>query len=148
MMLENTESNKSSQSQSPSPPSSSLAYSLLSASSEQDPLSTSGCSSNEQHQTARVQTQKEMLKALKELKVRLPAECKGKGRSSTLDALQYALNCVKQVRANQEYYHQWSVEECHGCSLDLSAHTTEELDNIASEYTLKNTVRRHPPNND
>ncbi|XP_070978017.1 period circadian protein homolog 1b isoform X2 [Oncorhynchus clarkii lewisi] len=139
MMLENTESNKSSQSQSPSPPSSSLAYSLLSASSEQDPPSTSGCSSNEQHQTARVQTQKEMLKALKELKVRLPAECKGKGRSSTLDALQYALNCVKQVRANQEYYHQWSVEECHGCSLDLSAYTTEELDNIASEYTLKNT---------
>ncbi|KAM9407760.1 period circadian protein homolog 1b isoform 2-T19 [Salvelinus alpinus] len=141
MMLENTESNKSSNSpsQSPSPPSSSLAYSLLSASSEQDPPSTSGCSSNEQHQTARVQTQKEMLKALKELKVRLPAECKGKGRSSTLDALQYALNCVKQVRANQEYYHQWSVEECHGCSLDLSAYTIEELDNIASEYTLKNT---------
>uniref|UniRef100_A0A4W5L9X7 Period circadian clock 1b n=1 Tax=Hucho hucho TaxID=62062 RepID=A0A4W5L9X7_9TELE len=141
MMLENTESNKSSnsQSQSPSPPSSSLAYSLLSASSEQDPPSTSGCSSNEQHQTARIQTQKEMLKALKELKVRLPAECKGKGRSSTLDALQYALNCVKQVRANQEYYHQWSVEECHGCSLDLSAYTIEELDNITSEYTLKNT---------
>ncbi|XP_029506030.1 period circadian protein homolog 1b isoform X1 [Oncorhynchus nerka] len=139
MMLENTESNKSSQSQSPSPPSSSLAYSLLSASSEQDPPSTSGCSSNEQHQTARVQTQKEMLKALKELKVRLPAECKGKGRSSTLDALQYALNCVKQVRANQEYYHQWGVEECHGCSLDLSVYSTEELDNIASEYTLKNT---------
>ncbi|XP_038851767.1 period circadian protein homolog 1b isoform X2 [Salvelinus namaycush] len=141
MMLENTESNKSSNSlsQSPSPPSSSLAYSLLSASSEQDPPSTSGCSSNEHHQTARVQTQKEMLKALKELKVRLPTECKGKGRSSTLDALQYALNCVKQVRANQEYYHQWSVEECHGCSLDLSAYTIEELDNIASEYTLKNT---------
>ncbi|KAL0970479.1 hypothetical protein UPYG_G00242630 [Umbra pygmaea] len=140
MMLENTESNKSSnsQSQSPSPPSSSLAYSLLSASSEQDPPSTSGCSSNEQHQTARVQTQKEMLRALKELKIRLPAERKGKGRSSTLDALKYALNCVKQVRANQEYYHQWSVEECLGCSLDLSAYTIEELDNITSEYTLKN----------
>ncbi|KAJ8008028.1 hypothetical protein DPEC_G00100480 [Dallia pectoralis] len=141
MMLENTESNKSSnsQSQSPSPPSSSLAYSLLSAGSEQDPPSTSGCSSTEQHRTARVQTQKEMLKALKELKIRLPAERRGKGRSSTLDALKYALNCVKQVRANQDYYHQWSVEECHGCSLDLTAYTTDELDNITSEYTLKNT---------
>lgn len=42
--------------------------------------------------------------------------------------------------ANKEYYHQWSVEECHGCSLDLSAFTIEELDNITSEYTLKNTV--------
>jgi len=32
------------------------------------------------------------------------------------------------------------VEDCHGCSLDLSAFTIEELDNITSEYTLKNTV--------
>lgn len=32
------------------------------------------------------------------------------------------------------------MEECHGCSLDLSAFTIEELDNITSEYTLKNTV--------
>ncbi|KAM6949590.1 LOW QUALITY PROTEIN: period circadian protein homolog 1b [Aplochiton taeniatus] len=137
MMLETTESNKSSKSStSQSPPSSSLAYSMLSASSEQDPPSTSGCSSD---QSARVKTQKELMHALKELKIRLPAERKGKGHSRTLDALKYALNCVKQVRANQEYYHQWSVEECHGCSLDLSTFTLEELDNITSEYTLKNT---------
>ncbi|XP_060773535.1 period circadian protein homolog 1b isoform X2 [Neoarius graeffei] len=136
MMMETTESNKSSNSQSLSPPSSSLAYSLLSASSEQDPSSTSGCSSE---QSARVQTQKELMRALKELKIRLPAEKKTKGRSSTLSALKYALSCVKQVQANQEYYHQWNVEECHGCSLDLSTFTIEELDNITSEYTLKNT---------
>lgn len=136
LMLETTESNKSSNSQSPSPPSSSLAYSLLSASSEQDPSSTSGCSSG---QSARVQTQKELMRALKELKIRLPSERKSKGRSSTLNALKYALNCVKQVQANQKYYHQWNVEECHGCSLDLSTFTIEELDNITSEYTLKNT---------
>uniref|UniRef100_A0A8C1ZXZ7 Period circadian clock 1b n=1 Tax=Cyprinus carpio TaxID=7962 RepID=A0A8C1ZXZ7_CYPCA len=120
----------------PSPPSSSLAYSLLSASSEQDPPSTSGCSSN---QSARIQTQKELMRALNELKIRLPPERKMKGRSSTLNALKYALSCVRQVRANQEYYHQWNVEECHGCSLDLSTFTVEELDNITSEYTLKNT---------
>ncbi|KAG7484071.1 hypothetical protein MATL_G00045750 [Megalops atlanticus] len=136
MILETTESNKSSNSQSPSPPSSSVAYSLLSASSEQDHPSTSGCSSE---QSARLQTQKQLLQALKELKIRIPTERKGKGGSSTLDALKYALNCVKQVRANQEYYHQWSVEETHGCSLDLSTFTIEELDNITSEYTLKNT---------
>uniref|UniRef100_A0A667ZK82 Period circadian clock 1b n=1 Tax=Myripristis murdjan TaxID=586833 RepID=A0A667ZK82_9TELE len=97
---------------------------------------TSGCSSD---QSARVQTQKELMKALRELKIRLPAERKVNGHSSTLDALKYALSCVKQVRANQDYYHQWSVEECHGCSLDLSTFTIEELDNITSEYTLKNT---------
>ncbi|XP_068443432.1 period circadian protein homolog 1b isoform X2 [Clinocottus analis] len=136
MMLETTESSKSSNSQSLSPPSSSLAYSLLSTSSEHDPPSTSGCSSN---QSARVQTQKDLMKAIKELKLRLPTERKGKGHTSTLNALKYALQCVKQVRANKEYYHQWSVEECHDCSLDLSAFTIEELDNITSEYTLKNT---------
>ncbi|XP_041635731.1 period circadian protein homolog 1b isoform X2 [Cheilinus undulatus] len=136
MMLETTESNKSTNSQSLSPPSGSLAYSLLSTSSEHDPPSTSGCSSD---QSARVQTQKELMKAIKELKLRLPNERKAKGHSSTLNALKYALQCVKQVRANKEYYHQWSVEECHGCSLDLSAFTIEELDNITSEYTLKNT---------
>ncbi|XP_058637059.1 period circadian protein homolog 1b isoform X2 [Onychostoma macrolepis] len=136
MCLETTESNKSSNSHSPSPPSSSLAYSLLSASSEQDPPSTSGCSSN---QSARVQTQKELMRALNELKIRLPPERKMKGRSSTLNALKYALSCVRQVKANQEYYHQWNVEECHGCTLDLSTFTVEELDNITSEYTLKNT---------
>lgn len=136
MMLETTESNKSSNSQSLSPPSSSVAYSLMSTNLEHDPPSTSGCSSN---QSARIQTQKELMKAIKELKLRLPSERKAKGHSSTLNALKYALQCVRQVRANREYYHQWSVEECHGCSLDLSAFTIEELDNITSEYTLKNT---------
>lgn len=160
----------SSNSQSLSPPSGSLAYSLLSTGSEHDPPSTSGCSSN---QSARVQTQKELMKAIKELKLRLPNERKAKGHSSTLSALKYALQCVKQVRgepagipqrwsrvtrrarsrhflvvslclaANKEYYHQWSVEDCQGCSLDLSAFTIEELDNITSEYTLKNTVGFH-----
>uniref|UniRef100_A0A673XG33 Period circadian clock 1a n=1 Tax=Salmo trutta TaxID=8032 RepID=A0A673XG33_SALTR len=133
--METTES-KSANSHSPSPPNSSIVYSLLSGSSEQDHPSTSGCSSD---QPARLQTQRELLKALKELKIRMPADHRAKGRSSTLASLQYALNCVKQVRANQEYYHQWSVEESHGCSLDLSAFTTEELDNITSEYTLQNT---------
>uniref|UniRef100_A0A8C6UJ29 Period circadian clock 1b n=1 Tax=Neogobius melanostomus TaxID=47308 RepID=A0A8C6UJ29_9GOBI len=136
MMLETTESNKSSNSQSLSPPSGSLAYSMLSNGSEHDPPSTSGCSSN---QSARLQTQKDLMKAIKELKLRLPSERKTKGHTSTLHALKYALQCVRQVRANKEYYHQWSVEECHGCSLDLSAFTIEELDNITSEYTLKNS---------
>ncbi|TNN58889.1 Period circadian 1 [Liparis tanakae] len=101
MMLETTESNKSSNSQSLSPPSSSLAYSLLSTSSEHDPPSTSGCSSN---QSARVQTQKDLMKAIKELKLRLPTERKAKGHTSTLNALRYALQCVKQVRGEPRVF--------------------------------------------
>lgn len=85
----------SSNSQSLSPPSGSLAYSLLSTSSEHDPPSTSGCSSD---QSARFQTQKELMKAIKELKLRLPAERKDKSNSTTLSALKYALQCVRQVR--------------------------------------------------
>ncbi|XP_041093298.1 LOW QUALITY PROTEIN: period circadian protein homolog 1-like [Polyodon spathula] len=135
-LLETTESNKSSDSQSLSPPSSSIAYSLLSGSSEQDNPSTSGCSSD---QSARVKTQKELMKALKELKLGVPSERPGKGKSSTLAALQYALSCVKQVRGNQQYFHQWAQYERQPCSLDLSAFTIEELENITSACSLKNT---------
>lgn len=134
-LLETTESNKSSNSQSPSPPSSSIAYSLLSASSEQDNPSTSGCSSE---QSARVKTQKELMKALKEMKIRLPSEKRSKGKSGTLATLQYALSCVKQVQASQDYYQQWTIDESQPCNLDMSTYTIEELENITSEYTLKN----------
>nr|Q8K3T3.1 RecName: Full=Period circadian protein homolog 1; Short=sPER1; AltName: Full=Circadian clock protein PERIOD 1 [Nannospalax judaei]CAC95146.1 period 1 protein [Nannospalax judaei] len=134
-LLETTESSKSTNSQSPSPPSSSIAYSLLSASSEQDNPSTSGCSSE---QSARARTQKELMTALRELKLRLPPGHRGKGRSGTLATLQYALACVKQVQANQEYYQQWSLEEGEPCAMDMSTYTLEELEHITSEYTLRN----------
>ncbi|MGH0177806.1 UNVERIFIED_CONTAM: hypothetical protein FKN15_075766 [Acipenser sinensis] len=97
-LLESSESNKSANFQSPSPPSSSNAFSLLSASSEPDNPSTSGCSSEE---SAKAKTQKELLKTLKQLKVRLPSEKRAKGKSSTLATLNYALRCVKQVKGLQ-----------------------------------------------
>ncbi|XP_075715344.1 period circadian protein homolog 1 isoform X2 [Rhinoderma darwinii] len=134
-MLEATESGKSTNSHSLSPPSSSIAYSLLSASSEQDNPSTSGCSSE---RSAREKNQKELMKALKELKIRLPSEKRGKGKSGTLATLQYALSCVKQVRANQEYYQQWTIDESQPCNLDMSSFTIEEVESVTSGYTLKN----------
>ncbi|XP_058876761.1 period circadian protein homolog 1-like isoform X2 [Acipenser ruthenus] len=136
VLLETTESNKSSNSQSPSPPSSSIAYSLLSGSSEQDNPSTSGCSSD---QSARVKTQEELMKALKELRLGVPSERHSKGKTSTLAALQYALSCVKQVRGNQQYFHQWAQYERQPCSLEPSAFTIEELETITSACSLKNT---------
>ncbi|KAK6466510.1 period circadian protein-like protein 1 isoform X1 [Huso huso] len=138
VLLETTESNKSSNSQSPPPPSSSIAYSLLSSSSEQDNPSTSGCSSD---QSARVKTQEELMKALKELRLGVPPERHSKGKTSTLAALQYALSCVKQVRGNQQYFHQWAQYERQPCSLEPSAFTIEELETITSACSLKNTVR-------
>ncbi|XP_070829845.1 period circadian protein homolog 2 isoform X2 [Chaetodon trifascialis] len=132
-LLESSESNKSSNSHSPSPPSSSNAFSLLS--SEQDNPSTSGCSSQE---SAKAKTQKEVIKTLKELKLHLPAEKRHNNKSTTLNTLKYALRCVKQVEANEEYYQLLMTNDSQPSGLDVSSYTIEEIDSITSEYTLKN----------
>ncbi|XP_024921843.1 period circadian protein homolog 2 isoform X3 [Cynoglossus semilaevis] len=132
-LLESSGSNKSSNSHSPSPPGSSNAFSLLS--SEQDNPSTSGCSSQE---SAKAKTQKEVIKTLKELKLHLPAEKRHNNKSSTLNTLKYALRCVKQVEANEEYYQLLMINDSQPSGLDVSSYTIEEIDSITSEYTLKN----------
>ncbi|XP_061878597.1 period circadian protein homolog 2 isoform X1 [Entelurus aequoreus] len=132
-LLESSESNKSSNSHSPSPPSSSNAFSLLS--SEQDNPSTSGCSSQE---SAKAKTQKELLKTLKELKRHVPAEKRHNSKSTTLNTLKYALRCVKQVEANEEYYQLLMTNDSQPSGLDVSSYTIDEIDSITSEYTLKN----------
>uniref|UniRef100_A0A3Q4HFY0 Period circadian protein homolog 2 n=1 Tax=Neolamprologus brichardi TaxID=32507 RepID=A0A3Q4HFY0_NEOBR len=123
----------SSNSHSPSPPSSSNAFSLLS--SEQDNPSTSGCSSEE---SAKAKTQKEVIKTLKELKRHLPADKRHNNKSTTLNTLKYALRCVKQVEANEEYYQLLMINDSQPPGLDVSSYTIEEIDSITSEYTLKN----------
>ncbi|XP_064861876.1 period circadian protein homolog 2-like isoform X3 [Oncorhynchus nerka] len=132
-LLESSGSNKRSNSHSPSPPSSSNAFSLLS--SEQDNPSTSGCSSEE---SAKAKTQKELLRTLKELKRHLPADKRNKGNNSSLNTLKYALRCVKQVEANEEYYQLLMTNSSQPSGLDVSSYTIKEIDSITSEYTLKN----------
>uniref|UniRef100_A0A8C7ZVL1 Period circadian protein homolog 2 n=1 Tax=Oryzias sinensis TaxID=183150 RepID=A0A8C7ZVL1_9TELE len=132
-LLESSGSHKSSNSHSPSPPSSSNAFSLLS--SEQDNPSTSGCSSQE---SAKAKTQKEVIKTLKELKRHLPEEKRHNNKSTTLNTLKYALRCVKQVEANEEYYQLLMINDSQPSGLDVSSYTIEEIDSITSEYTLKN----------
>uniref|UniRef100_A0A673H954 Period circadian protein homolog 2 n=1 Tax=Sinocyclocheilus rhinocerous TaxID=307959 RepID=A0A673H954_9TELE len=126
-------SNKSSNSQSLSPPSSNNAFSLVS--SEQDNPSTSGCSSE---QSAKAKSQKELFKTLKELKYHLPHDKRSKGRASTLHTLRYALRCVKQVKANEEYYQMLMINDSQPSGLDVSSYTIEEINSITLEYTLKN----------
>lgn len=48
-----------------------------------------------------MKAQKELMKALKEMKIRLPTEKRSKGKSGTLATLQYALSCVKQVQGRR-----------------------------------------------
>lgn len=47
------------------------------------------------------------MKAIKELKLRLPAERKAT-HSRTLNALKYALQCVRQVRGKSPFYFYFS----------------------------------------
>ncbi|XP_060690221.1 period circadian protein homolog 2 [Hemiscyllium ocellatum] len=126
----------SSNSQSLSLRSSSNGFSLISASSEQDNPSTSGCSSD---QSAKAKTQKELIKALSVLKRHLPSDKMTKGKSRTLSTLKYALRCVKQVRANEEYYKFRMNDNSEPSSLSINSFTIDEVENITSEYTLKNT---------
>ncbi|XP_041850550.1 period circadian protein homolog 2-like [Melanotaenia boesemani] len=133
-IMESSGSNKSSNSHSPSPPSSSNAFSLVS--SEQDNPSTSGCSSE---QSAKAKTQKELFKTLKELKMHLPSEKRSKGKSNTVNTLKYALRCIKQVKANEEYYQMLMINDSQPPGFDVSSYTIEEINTITSEYTLKNT---------
>uniref|UniRef100_UPI00398EFB06 period circadian protein homolog 2 isoform X2 n=1 Tax=Pristiophorus japonicus TaxID=55135 RepID=UPI00398EFB06 len=134
LLLDSLESSKSSNSQSLSLHSSSNGFSL-GASSEQDSPSTSGCSSD---QSAKAKTQKELIKALSVLKRHLPAEKMTKGKPGTLSALKYALRCVKQVRANEEYYKLLMNDDSEPSSLSMNSFTVDEIENFTSEYTLKN----------
>uniref|UniRef100_A0A8C5BBX4 Period circadian protein homolog 2 n=1 Tax=Gadus morhua TaxID=8049 RepID=A0A8C5BBX4_GADMO len=90
-------------------------------------------------ESAKAKTQKELLKTLKELKLLLPAEKRSKGStSSTLNTLKYALRCVKQVEANEEYYQLLRTNDGQPSGVDVPSYTIEEIDSITSEYTLKN----------
>uniref|UniRef100_A0A4W3JC24 Period circadian protein homolog 2 n=1 Tax=Callorhinchus milii TaxID=7868 RepID=A0A4W3JC24_CALMI len=90
----------SSNSQSPSLHSSSNAFSPTSSSSDPDNPSTSDCSNA---QSGKVRTQKELMKAVNELKMHLPIE-RIRGKSNTLSTLKYALRCVKQVRGKLVFF--------------------------------------------
>ncbi|XP_051768463.1 period circadian protein homolog 3 isoform X4 [Ctenopharyngodon idella] len=93
---------------------------------------------SEQTEHGREQTHREMMQTVQEMKKRLPSEKRLRSKASTVEALNYALNCVKQVQANSEYYNllmSSGLEE----RRDATVCTLEELEGITSEHTLKNT---------
>ncbi|KAG9337661.1 hypothetical protein JZ751_028298, partial [Albula glossodonta] len=63
-----------------------------------DPVShqTEGSGSEQLDEQGRAQTHKEMMRAMREMKRRLPSEKKGHCKARTVEALRYALSCVKQ----------------------------------------------------
>nr|XP_056706138.1 period circadian protein homolog 2 [Euleptes europaea] len=98
--------------------------------------SLDSCKSNELSSKSKIQ--KELIKTLQELKGHLPPDKRIKGKSSILATLKYALRSIKQVKANEEYYQMMMVNETYPCSLDILSYTVEEVDNITTEYIMKN----------
>ncbi|XP_016123775.1 period circadian protein homolog 3 [Sinocyclocheilus grahami] len=101
--------------------------------------SSSSFECSEQTEHGREQTHREMMQTVQEMKKRLPSEKRSRSKASTVEALNHALNCVKQVQANSEYYNLLMSSglekrrEATVCSL-------EELEGITSEHMLKNAV--------
>ncbi|KAM4613558.1 period circadian protein homolog 3 isoform 2-T2 [Polymixia lowei] len=112
--------------------------SLHSSLSGQAGQHTEGSSGSEQADAGRGQVHREMIITVAEMKKRLPSEKRSRSKASTVEALHYALNCVKQVQANSEYYKllMRNGQEERG---DATVCTLEELERVTSEHTLKNT---------
>ncbi|KAH0623996.1 hypothetical protein JD844_007245 [Phrynosoma platyrhinos] len=88
--------------------------------------------------TSKSKTQKELIKTLQELKGHLPPDKRIKGKPSILATLKYALRSIKQVKANEEYYQLMMTNESYPCGLDVLSYTVEDVENITTEYIMKN----------
>ncbi|XP_041747404.2 period circadian protein homolog 3 isoform X2 [Coregonus clupeaformis] len=112
----------------------------LSASVNHSPRSNSGSTSTKSEQTdaGRGQAHREMMVTVAEMKKTVPSDKCSRSKASTVEALHYALNCVKQVQSNSEYYKlllRNSQEE----RPDSTSCRLEELKRVTSEHTFKNT---------
>ncbi|CAG5982627.1 unnamed protein product [Menidia menidia] len=101
--------------------------------------STSASTKSSEHtDSSRGQTHRELMTTVAEMKKRLPSERRSRSKASTVEALHYALNCVKQVQANSEYY-KLLMQNGQDERRDATVCTLEELERVTSEHTLKNT---------
>lgn len=64
--------------------------------------------SSENTDGGRGQTHKEVMNTVAEMKKRLPSDKRSRSKASTVEALHYALNCVKQVQGNLSGENKWS----------------------------------------
>ncbi|KAL7407691.1 hypothetical protein ABVT39_012177 [Epinephelus coioides] len=100
--------------------------------------STSASTKSENTDGSRGQAHREVMVTVAEMKKRIPSDKRSRSKASTMEALQYALNCVKQVQANSEYY-KLLMRNGQDERRDATVCTLEELERVTSEHTLKNT---------
>uniref|UniRef100_A0A673BQR9 PAS domain-containing protein n=1 Tax=Sphaeramia orbicularis TaxID=375764 RepID=A0A673BQR9_9TELE len=106
----------------------------LSSSANHSPGSATGSTSA----STKRYTHREVMITVAEMKKRLPSDKRSRSKASTVEALHYALNCVKQVQANSEYY-KLLMRNGQDERRDATVCTLEELERVTSEHTLKNT---------
>uniref|UniRef100_A0A8C9EXU7 Period circadian regulator 3 n=1 Tax=Pavo cristatus TaxID=9049 RepID=A0A8C9EXU7_PAVCR len=82
------------------------------------------------------QSHKDLMVVIQEIKKCLPEEKRSSSKPSTISALNYALRCVQQVRANNEFFQ--ALNDGRMFQTDVSTYSTEELVTVASEHTPKN----------
>lgn len=121
----------------------------------------------------RGQTHKEVMITVTEMKKRLPTDKYSRSKTSTVEALNYALHCVKQVQGRHpetliycfvqsvrvpdvlrqhvclsssvanSEYYKLLMRNGQDDRRDATVCTREELERVTSEHTLKNTVNTH-----
>ncbi|XP_009698097.1 PREDICTED: period circadian protein homolog 3 [Cariama cristata] len=74
---------------------------------------------------------------IQEIKRCLPEEKKSSSKPSTISALNYALQCVQQVQANNDFFQ--ALNDRRVFRTDVMTYSIEELVAVASEHTPKNT---------
>ncbi|XP_031469141.1 period circadian protein homolog 3 isoform X6 [Phasianus colchicus] len=82
------------------------------------------------------QSHKDLMVMIQEIKKCLPEEKRSSSKPSTISALNYALRCVQQVRANNEFFQ--ALGDRRVFQTDVVTYSIEELVTIASEHTPKN----------
>ncbi|XP_034022845.1 period circadian protein homolog 2-like [Thalassophryne amazonica] len=111
----------------------------LSSLANHSPGSDTGSTSKSEHTNdGKQQAHKDVMVTVAEMK-RLPSDKRSRSKASTVEALHYALSCVKQLQANSEYY-KLLVRNGQDERRDATVCTLEELERVTSEHALKNTV--------
>ncbi|XP_010213375.1 PREDICTED: period circadian protein homolog 3 [Tinamus guttatus] len=78
-----------------------------------------------------------MMMMIQEMKRCLPEGKRSSSKSSTISALNYALQCVQHVQANSEFFQ--VANDRRIFQTDVITYSIEELVTVASEHTPKNT---------
>ncbi|XP_075028220.1 period circadian protein homolog 3 isoform X5 [Calonectris borealis] len=83
------------------------------------------------------QSHRDLMMMIQEMKRCLPEEKRSSSKPSTVSALNYALQCVQQIQANNDFFQ--ALNDRRVFQTDVVTYSIDELVAVASEHTPKNT---------